>query len=102
FQFLFELWEVVDLAVEDDPDGAFRVGHRLMPAGQVDDRQTAEAEPERPIEVIPVVIGAAMHDAGRHPGRRFRKHRSVVAEIKLPANATHRMRSLSSVPSGRL
>ena len=39
-----QLAEVVDLAVEDDPDRAVFVGHRLMPAGQVDDRQPPMAQ----------------------------------------------------------
>ena len=39
-----QLAMVVDLAVEDDPDRAVFVGHRLVAAGAIDDRQTAMAE----------------------------------------------------------
>ncbi len=39
-----ELAEVVDFAVEDDPHRAVLVGHRLLAAGEVDDRQPAMAQ----------------------------------------------------------
>src|SRR5262249_38046751 len=39
-----QLAEVVDLAVEDDPDRPILVVNRLMPGRQVDDAQTPHAE----------------------------------------------------------
>ena len=39
-----ELVVVVDFAVEDNPGGSIFVGHRLVAAGAVDDRQAAMAE----------------------------------------------------------
>ena len=44
FQPPAQLAEVVDFAVEDDPDRAVFVRQRLLPAGQVDDRQPAMAQ----------------------------------------------------------
>ena len=43
-QLLPDLPVVVDLAVEDDPQGAADVGHRLVAAAEVDDAQAAMAE----------------------------------------------------------
>ena len=55
-----ELAMVVDLAVEDDPDRAVFVGHRLLAAGPVDDRQAPVTE-ARPRGVkVAAAIGSAM------------------------------------------
>src|SRR5262249_26471313 len=43
-QFALEFGEIVNLAVEDDPDRAFAIRHRLMAAGKIDDGETPEAE----------------------------------------------------------
>ncbi len=41
FELGAQLGEVVDLAVEDDPDRAVLVGHRLIAGGEIDDAQPA-------------------------------------------------------------
>ena len=46
FQLSAQLLEIVNLAVENDPDGFFGVGHRLMAAGQIDDGKPPETEPD--------------------------------------------------------
>ena len=38
---------VVDLAVEDDPDGLVLVGHRLAAAGEVDDAESGDGRGRR-------------------------------------------------------
>ena len=74
-----QLAVVVDLAVEDDTDRAVLVEDRLVPAGQVDDRQPPHPEPDPPLDVDALVIGAAMHDRGAHaPNLRFRRKRIVT------------------------
>src|SRR5438874_2419369 len=43
-----ELGEIVDLAIEDDPDGGVLIGHRLVAGGaEVDDAQPAVPERNR-------------------------------------------------------
>ena len=63
--------EVVDLAVEDGPDRAVLVRERLMPAGQVDDRQPAEPERGVVVAVGPGVVRARGGRSGPSspPGR---------------------------------
>ncbi len=58
--------EVVDLAVEDRPDGAVLVRERLMPAGQVDDRQPAEAQRGVVVAIGPGVVRPAVDEPVRH------------------------------------
>ena len=76
-----QLLEVVDFAVEDDPDRLVGIGHRLMAAGEIDDRQPPEAEADRTLHEVALVIRAAMGDRISHqpdlsPGRRARDARS--------------------------
>ena len=62
-----ELAKVVDLAVADDPDALVLVGDRLMAAGEVDDRQAAHAEQHLAVQVVAVIVGAAMGRDRAHP-----------------------------------
>ena len=75
---------VVDLAVEDDPAGLVLVGHRLMPAGAIDDRQPPMTE-RHPLAVVEsVAVRAAMPErighAARTASRRVRGQRSFDRE----------------------
>src|SRR5687767_3388808 len=85
-----KLLEVVDLSIEDDPDGGFRIGHRLMSEGEIDDRQTSKAEPERALNQVALIVRAAMDDRRGHPADGLRVDRLVdVLEVKLTGNAAH-------------
>ena len=64
-QLLAQLGVVVDLAVEDDDDGAVLVGHRLRAAGDVEDREPPVAEADAVADVEAVAVGAAVDDACR-------------------------------------
>src|SRR2546426_3304532 len=44
FQCRAQLWEVVDLPIEDDPDGSVLVVDGLMSSGQIDDTQSTHAQ----------------------------------------------------------
>ncbi len=88
-QFGPQFLEVVDLAVEDNPDRLLGIGHRLMPSAEVDDGQAAEAESERTGEEIPLVVRAAMGDGSRHPDHGLPVDGFVGSEIKLAGNAAH-------------
>ncbi len=57
---------VVDLAVEDDPDAAVLVLHRLMAAGAVDDGQPAVTERGVRIGKHPAAVRAAVPEAIGH------------------------------------
>src|SRR5881396_2603272 len=58
---------VVDLAVVDDPDGLVLVGHGLVTARHVDDRQPAMAESDRPVEQQALAVRPAMAEHVAHP-----------------------------------
>src|SRR3989304_3534955 len=60
------LLEVVDLAIEDRPDGLPFIRHRLLAGGQIDDREAAHAQPDLVRGVVAIIIRAAMPQAGRH------------------------------------
>src|SRR5690242_7821423 len=68
-----QLGEVVDLAVQHQPDRAVLVRERLMAALDVDDREAPEPESDRRAgrsglrKVVAVVVRSAMPERGRHP-----------------------------------
>ena len=54
-----QLVEVVDLAVEDDPDRAVLVRHRLDRCLEVDDRESSVSEAGMAVEVQTAGVGPA-------------------------------------------
>ena len=62
-----ERGEVIDLAVEDGPDGAVLIRERLVPAREVDNREPAEAQRRMCIAVNARVVGPAVLDGRTHP-----------------------------------
>jgi hypothetical protein len=84
-----EFLEIVNLAVKNSPNGLFRVRHRLMAAGQINDGEPAETQAERAIEKIAFVIRAAMKHRARHPPDCLRVNRFIPGKIKLAANPAH-------------
>ena len=58
---------VVDLAVEDDPDRAVLVRHRLMAGRQIDDAQPPVAERRPIVDEFTGVVWPAMRDDVAHP-----------------------------------
>src|SRR5439155_692242 len=57
---------IVDLPIEDDLNGAILVGDRLLPAGDVDDRQPAHAERHLGGDEVAAVVRAAVDDRVAH------------------------------------
>src|SRR5205807_489579 len=57
---------VVDLAVEDDPDGFVLVAHRLMAAGAVDDAKPGVPERHEVVAERARVVGPAMVERRDH------------------------------------
>jgi hypothetical protein len=81
---------VVDLAVEDDPDGPVLVAHRLRAAGAIDDRQASMPERRRLRVVETVTVRPAMRQrAVDRAYRRARVHAQWTAERTRPTNAAH-------------
>ena len=63
-ELLAQLRKVVDLAVEHDPDRLVVIGHRLVAAREVDDREATETEPQAAgVEVAFVVRPACAMEA---------------------------------------
>ena len=78
---------VVDLAVEDQPQRAIFVAHRLVTCGaEVENGQAAEAERDAALQVLTVIVGAAVHQRAVHCSdvarqftwRRPRAHHNAV------------------------
>jgi hypothetical protein len=66
FQLMFEVDEVVDLAVENDSGGAIFTGHGLVSAGDVDDREPAHAQRYAILYQHPLIIGTTMLNDPAH------------------------------------
>ena len=90
-QFTFEFGEIVNLSVENHPNGFLLVRHRLMAAGKVDDREPAESETQRARDEIAFIIRTSMRDGFRHRLDIRTPHRRRAAEIKLSTYAAHEM-----------
>ena len=84
-----QLEEIVDLAVERHPDRAVLVAHRLPAAGQVDDAEPALAEADVALDVEPLVVGAAMREAGAKAIEDRLLDRTPL-QVQDPRNAAHR------------
>src|SRR5262245_26547913 len=88
-QFAFQFRKVVDLSVEDHPDGLILIGHRLMYASKINDRQTAKTQSKRAIEVESFVVRTTVNDRCSHSPDHFWFHRTLAAKIILSANSAH-------------
>src|SRR5262249_28550193 len=80
---------VVDLSVKDDRAGAVLIKDRLMAAGHVDDAQPPEAQTGIAVDVVPVVVRAAMDDRVRHLLEQMKRHRLTGAEVINATNPAH-------------
>ena len=81
---------VVDLAVEDDPDGAVLVADRLVAAGEVDDAAAAACpRPTRAVDVDAFVVGAPVNDGLTHRPDDSRLDLLVPIVIELSGDAAH-------------
>src|SRR3546814_2078048 len=64
-QFRGQFLEVVDLAVVDDRDAAILVVHRLLAAGEVDDRKAAVTQPDAAVDEKAATVRPAVREAVR-------------------------------------
>ena len=71
FELGAQLDVVEDLAVEDDPERLVLVGERLLPAGQIDDRQPGMRQAGPVVAIGAELVRAAVPERARHVGQRL-------------------------------
>src|SRR6266508_2649874 len=69
---------VVDLAVEDDPDGAILVRDGLVAAIQVDDAEAPHADGDAVPDVHALIVGTAMHHCAAHVANLVLEHGAAI------------------------
>ena len=79
---------VVDFAVEDHPHRAVFVRHRLMPAVEINDAQTAHAQPHAAVHVEAFVVRPAVRHRAAH-GAQFGLDDRGAVPADDSSNATH-------------
>src|SRR5436190_10774177 len=89
FEFMPKFQKVVDLTIENHPDGFFTIRHGLVTAREIDDGEPAKAEAERSRDVVALVIRTSMDEGVRHPFDVLTEDGSLAPKTVLPANATH-------------
>src|SRR5712692_8566768 len=89
FKFGAQLFEIVDLAIQNDPNRFLDIGHRLVSARQINDGKPPEAQSEWAGDEVALVVGTAVNHRSRHAPDRFRFYRLVSNKVKLAANAAH-------------
>ncbi len=65
-QGLAEFLKIVNLSVENHPDGAIFVGDRLMTCLEIDDAQAAHADCATAVHVITIIVGTPVADGVAH------------------------------------
>jgi hypothetical protein len=60
-----------------------------MAARQIDNRKSAESEPNRAAKEITFIVRATVRNASCHPLYVSAAHWSITYEIKLSADSTH-------------
>src|ERR1700730_3924945 len=92
-----ELFEVVNLPVQHDPDVFFGIGHRLVSACEIDDRQAPETETDAITKEITFIVRTTMRNRSCHPANSVALHRIAPDEVKLTANAAHCLKRVEKV-----
>ena len=88
-QLVAQFPEVVDLAVERDGHVSLGVAHGLFAALEVDDRQAAETHRDAVVDVVAVVVGAAVLDAVGHVAHDGEIGLGVVVDCREPHESAH-------------
>ncbi len=84
-----QLLEVVDLAVEDDDDGAVLVVERLLAGREIDDRESPMAEADSRFDVQPAPVRAAMVLGLVHAIEKRAVDLALAGEIEDADDAAH-------------
>ena len=89
-EFGAHLREVVNLAVEDGPDGAVLVGQRLIAGRQIDDAQPAMAQPDPGGDVVAGRVGTAVSQGIGHRLEDAAIDQAQCVVIESSGNTAHR------------
>ncbi len=81
FEPLAQLLEIINFAVQNYPDRAVFIRHRLVAAGNVDDAEAPHAERHAAAVIKAIVIGAAMRDDAAHP--LHQRSRQLAARLEI-------------------
>src|SRR5262249_8490077 len=92
-EFARELGVVVDLAVEDDCDGASLVVDRLVAGHEIDDAQPAVSQRHAFPEVGAVGIRPSVTQNVRHPAEKLTVHRMTRVGEREAGDSAHGCRS---------
>src|SRR5450631_939834 len=57
---------VIDFTIADQPDGAFHVTQRLLPAFQIDDGQAAVAERGATVAELALAVRSTVRESAQH------------------------------------
>jgi len=89
FQLLLQLRIIIDLAVKDNPDRLFPIGHRLVPALEINNGEPSKAEAKRPGQVVPLIIRPPVDHRVRHAFNCFALDGFQALKVVLSADAAH-------------
>src|SRR6266700_3137571 len=94
---------IVDFSIEDNVNRSVFIGHRLMSAGDVNDRKTTMPETDVAIDIGARIVWTAMRDDITHSRQRDFVNRTIQLFWDCDAtNSTHRSLSstvqVSSIP----
>src|SRR5207249_8102978 len=89
FQLKPEVQEMVDVAIEDDPNGFFLVRHGLVATRKIDDGEPSKPESEWSCDIAPFVIRTSMDKGLCHPLYVFTENRSLVPKVILSRSEEH-------------
>jgi hypothetical protein len=81
--------EVVNLTIEDDPDGAVLIREWLVTSAEIDDREppVSQAHARSPVESL--IIGASMAYGTQHGADKRRINACTLIKIQFPADSAH-------------
>lgn len=80
---------IVDLTIENNPDGSVFIADGLMAGGQVDDAEAAHAEANHALGEDAVVVGTAVDNRVAHAAHGGGIRARVGAELEYARDSTH-------------
>jgi hypothetical protein len=63
--------EIVNLTVQNEPNGLIFIGDRLMPACEVNDAETPHSQAYTAAEIVAVIVGSTVLKHMPHAGEQF-------------------------------
>ena len=91
FELLTKGREVIDFAVQDNPQGFVFIGDGLMAARNVNDAEAAYAEADAAPDVVTKVVWAAVLDDATHALEKRSQRRIRPIELRHSVDSTHKV-----------